>query len=219
MAGEQERVRWQGVTRHIAVYAPMTAADESPLLVALGNPGRSARYALESWREVADREGFVVAAVSSAKPHMWQSVHDGPGLLRVVVESAKRRRAIDPRRIYLFGAGAGGGFVLSVAREQPRYFAAVACFGGEPRPLALRGDPLDRALPVRIFYSKRTPQFDVDTLQAAAAALRESGAEVEVKRLDMGTDFERRGDKVAGRIWAALSGYALSEPPRFRSTR
>ena len=216
--GEQDRVRWLGEMRHIAVLAPSTAASGAPLLLVLGDPGRSARYALESWRELAEREGFVVAAVSSADAGVWRIPQDGPGLLRAVVQRMSSRHQIDPRRVYLFGAGVGGGFALLMAVLQPQYFAAVASFGGEPQPGLLGVAQLSRALPVRIYFSKRTPQFDVDALQQAATALRESGAEVEVERLDVGPAFERQGHKAAGRIWAALSSHALSEGPRYRST-
>lgn len=219
-AGEQDRLRWLGEMRNISVFAPPTAASGSPLLLVLGEPGRSARYALDSWRELAEREGFIVAAVSSEAAGAWRAPQDGPGLLRAVVQRVASRRRIDPRRVYLFGAGMGGGFALSMAVLQPRYFAAVASFGGGMQlgPL-ISSDPLDRRLPARIYFSKRTPQFDVDALEQTAAALRQSGAEVEVQRVDIGPDFERQGRKVAGRIWKALSSQAVNEEPRYRSTR
>lgn len=218
LADDQDRVRWQGEMRNIAVYAPTTRPGPAPLLLVLGQPGRSARYALGSWKETADLEGFVVAAVSSLRPNEWRTPHDGPGLLRAVVQRVRARREIDTRRIYLFGSGTGSGFVLMMGRLQPRYFAAVASFG-EPPQVALPGDSkLGRALPVRIFYSKRMLQFDVDALREAAADLRGAGADVEIGRLDVSTDFERKGRKVAGRIWAALEEHALGEPPRYRST-
>ncbi len=218
--GTEDRVRWQGAMRNIAIYRPLTAPSGAPLLVALGNPGRSARYALESWRELADREGFVVAAVSSEKPGLWHAPQDGPGLLRVVVRHVQGRYQTDPRRVYLFGAEVGSGFVLSMAVLQPGYFAAVASFGGEPRPLELRTTkPLPRAVPVRLFVTRRMPQFDLDAVDAAAAALRDSGADVEVGKLDLGGSFERKGRKVAPRIWAALSPHSLPEAPRYSSSR
>ncbi len=219
-ADEQDRVRWLGEMRNIAVHTPPAAGGELPLLLVLGDPGRAARYALKSWREVADREGFVVAALGSHDPGQWRAPQDGPGFLRAVVRHVKSSHSIDPRRMYLFGYGVGGGFALGLGVLQPRYFAAVAGFGGDPQLQTLNlAEPLDRALPMRIFYSKRELQFDVDALLAAAADLRELGAEVEVAKLDVGTDFERKGDKVAGRIWKALSSQTLSEPARYRSTR
>ena len=218
-AGEQDRVRWQGAMHNIAVYRPATAGSGSPLLLAIGDPGRNAAYALDSWRDVADSEGFVVAAVSSKRPDAWTVAQDGPGLLRAVVQQVRSRHGIDTRRVYLFGAGVGGGFALSVATMQPRYFAAVASFGGDPRISDLsRREPLERKLPMSIFYSKRMPQFDVEALEQAAAALADLGAEVEVSRLDVGPDFERKGRKVAGRIWRALSPQALAEGPRYEPT-
>lgn len=216
-AGEQDRVRWLGEMRNIAVLAPSTATAGSPLLVALPDPGRSARYALESWRELAEREGFVVVAVSSHKREVWLPTYDGPGFLRAVVNRVASRHPIDRRRVYLFGAYTGGGFALAVAADQPAYFAAVASFGGGLLPDALvnRGQ-LERPLPARIFYPKRMPQFDVDVLEQSAQALRLAGAQVEIRRLDVGRDFERRGRKVVDRIWRALDGQALSDAPRFR---
>ena len=217
-AAEQDRVRWLGEMRTIAVHAP-PAAGELPLLLVLGEPGRAARYALNAWREVADREGFVVASVASQEPHQWRAPHDGPGLLRAVVRQVSRSHSIDPRRTYLFGYGFASGFAIAMAVLQPRYFAAVGCFGGNPQLEGLsQHEPPDRALPVRIFFSKRELQFDVEALEEGAAYLREIGAEVEVAQLGVGTDFERRGAKVAGRIWAALSSHTLSEPGRYRST-
>ena len=215
---EQDRVRWQGKMRNIAVYAPSTEASPSPLLLVMGEPGRSARYALDSWREVADLEGVVVVALSSERPEEWRAPRDGPGLLRAVVQWVKARREIDTRRVYLFGSGPGGGFALMMAALQPRYFAAVASFGDPPSSAVPGGGPLGRALPVRIFFSKRMLQFDVDALRVTGEQLREAGADVEVLRLDAAPDFERRGRKAAGRIWAALEEHTLSEPPRYRST-
>ncbi len=219
-AGEQDRLRWLGEMRHIAVYVPPMAPSGSPLLLVMSDPGRSARYALDSWRELAEREGLVVAAVSSERPGIWRVPQDGPGFLRAVVQRVRARRAIDPRRVYLFGTGVGGGFALSMGLLQPHYFAAVASFGGDLEPGTLiEVDRLERPLPVHIYFSKRTPQFPVDALRQTAVAMRETGAEVEVERLDVGPDFERRGRKVAGRIWADLAAHALSEAPRYRSTR
>ena len=122
------------------------------MLLALGDPGRSARYALESWGELAEREGFVVAAVSSHEPNQWRATHDGAGFLRAVVRRVAARHRIDRRRVYLFGAhAAGGAFALSVAVDQPGYFAAVASFDGGLRPGALtRRGPLERPLPNRL---------------------------------------------------------------------
>lgn len=217
--GEQDQVRWQGAVRHIAVYRPASAAAGAPLLLVLGEPGRSARYALGSWREVADLEGVAVVAVSSSSRAAWREAHDGAGFLRAVVQRAGARRSIDPRRVYLFGVGPGGGFAVAVAMSQPRYFAAVASLDGDPGPAVPGGvERLVRPLPVRLFHSKRLLQFDVEALHQAGVALRRSGAEVEVRRLDLAASFERKGRKVAGRIWAALASQALSEPPRYERT-
>lgn len=219
-ADEQDRVRWLGEMRDIAVFAPSSAVSAAPLLLVLGEPGRSARYWLESWRELAEREGFVVAALSSESRDSWRVPQDGPGLLRAVVQQLSSRRRIDPRRVYLFGADTGGRFALSMALLQPRYFAAVASFGGGMESGGLiHLEPLERPLPAAIYYSKRTPQFDVEALEQTAAALRGTGALVDMERLDVGPDFEKHGRKVAGRIWAALSAHALSEGPSYRRSR
>lgn len=213
---EHDRVRWEGTMRNIAVYRPDTAPSGAPLLLALGDAGRSASYALDGWRELAGREGFVVASVSSDKPDLWQTPQDGTGLMRTVVRRVQSRHGIDPRRVYLFGAGSGATFVLFLGLTQPEYFAAVGAFGGEPQPQQLSvPQPLARAVPVRIFYSRRMLQFDVEALEAAAQALRQAGADATVERLDVGLDFERQGRKAASRIWQALSEHRLGEEPRY----
>ena len=127
-AGEQDRLRWLGEMRHIAVYVPPTAPSGSALLLVMSDPRRGARYALGSWRELAEREGVVLAAVSSEQPGVWRVPQDGPGFLRAVVQRVSTRRAIDPRRVYLFGTGVGGRFALSMGLLQPHYFAAVASY-------------------------------------------------------------------------------------------
>jgi poly(3-hydroxybutyrate) depolymerase len=218
-AGEQDRLRWLGATRHIAVLTPAGVGSNAPLLLVLGNPGRSARYALNSWRELAEREGLIVAAISSAEPEVWSSPEDGPGFLRAVVQRVAGRHEIDRRRVYLFGAGAGGGFALSMGLLQPSYFAAVASFGGDLEPGGPFGaDGLERALPIYLYLVKRDPRVGIAALQQTAAALRQSGAEVEVEELGVGADFERRGRKVAERIWNALGPHSLSGEPRYRSS-
>lgn len=219
--GEHEQVRWLGDMRHVALLEPVTATGEAPLLLVLAEPGRAARYALESWRETAERQGLVVAAVSAHTPGAWSLAQDGPGLMRAVVQRIARRRTIDARRVYLFGAGTGGVFALSVAALQPRYFAAVGSFGGgESAPDALiPGEPLARSLPMRIYYSKKAPRHEIEALERTGGDLRRAGADVRVERLGAGPDFRRGGGRVAGAIWAALAEHALGEDPRYQPSR
>ena len=184
---EQDQVRWLGEMRHIAFFAPPSAGEKSPLLLVLGEPGRGARYALDSWRGAAEREGFVVASVSSQTGNQWRAPHDGPGLLRAMVQRIAGRHAVDRRRVYLFGYGFGSGFALAMGALQPRYFAAAAGFDGDVLPGSLRAlGQLERELPVYIFHSKRYPQFDVDALGRTAAELQELGARATVEKLAPG---------------------------------
>ena len=92
---------------------------------------------------------------------------------------------------------------------QPKYFAAAGSFGGDPRLEALdRPGPLARALPMRIYYSKRMLQFDVEALQRAAADLRGLGADVEAARLDVGSRLR------AARRQGGRPDLGRAEPPR-----
>ena len=219
-AADQERVRWLGEMRQIAFYAPMTATGRAPLLLVLGEPGRSARYALNSWRAAAERHGFIVASVSSQNGRQWRAPQDGPGLLRAVVQKVASLRAVDKRRLYLFGSNSGSGFALAMGALQPRYFAAVAGFDGHVIAGALSGvERFERPLPVFIFHSKRYLQFDVEALERTAADLRALGAEATLEKLPVGPDFERKGAGAAGRIWGALSEHVLDEAPRYSSTQ
>ena len=218
-ASEQERVRWLGEMRHVALYSPPTTGGQAPLLLVLGEPGGGARYALDNWRSLAEREGFIVASVSSRDKRQWRSPHDSPGLLRAVVQKIASRHSVDRRRVYLFGSGTASGFALALATLQPRYFAAVAGFDGN----IMRGslDPsrqLERELPMLIYHSKRYPQFEVDALQATAKTLRGVGARVTVEKLPVVGGFERKGIKTANLVWQALSAHSLDEDPRYTTT-
>ncbi len=55
----------------------------------------------------AAKEGIVLAGPDATNPEMWQYPLDGPAFLRDVIDDVKKKTAIDPRRIYLFGHSAG----------------------------------------------------------------------------------------------------------------
>ncbi len=218
--GEPERIRYRGSMRNIAVLAPATAGGAAPLVLALGEPDRSARYYLNGWREVAEREGLIVAAISPAEPTAWRSATDGSDFLRAVVRQVASRRKVDARRVYLFGVGTGGSFALAMALQQPAYFAAVASFGGDLRSHDLIAvGQLERPLPVGLFVAKRDQRMGVEAMELTAGVLRQSGAVVDVEKLSVNPNFERKGRGAAEHIWEALKSHSLSEAPRFDRSR
>ncbi len=214
----QDRIRWMGSVRPLAVYLPAAARAPAPLLLVLGPVGRSPRYAIESWRRLADGEGFIVAATAPEGRNAWTMPRDGPGFLRAVIERLAGRYEIDRRRVILFGDDAGGGFALFMGLMQPRYFAAAASFGSDlPRgALSVVGD-VERPIPLYLYRGKRDPRLSLDELQRTADLLRGIGAAVEVAELrGLKADFEERGHKVAAQIWAALGRHGLDDEPRYR---
>ncbi len=216
---EQDRIRWLGVSRHIAVLAgrPADAGEGgAPLMLVLGEPGRSARYALDSWRPTTEREPLIVAAVSSAATDAWRLAPDGPEFLRTVVERVAAGHVVDRRRLYLFGSGSGGDFAVRVALLQPEYFAAVASFGG----YLTRGGAgpiggLERPIPIFLFRALADPRVGSGDLAESADWMRQAGAAVVVEELKAPVGFERRGRRTAERIWSALASHRLATTPRF----
>lgn len=213
----EERIRWLGVMRTVAVYAPQTAPESLPVLLVLGPSGRSARYAIDSWRQVADEEGVLVAALAPEAQESWRVPRDGPALLRAIVDRLARRHALDRRRVVLFGDGAGGSFALLAGLMQPEYFAAAASFSGDLEPhLRAVAERAARPLPVYLYRGARCSRLSLAELERTAGWLEEAGLPARAAELPgLGCDFEKRGRRAAAGIWNELSRHRLEGEPRY----
>src|SRR5882724_7395153 len=101
----KELITSNGKTRVYFLYVPSTikASSPAPLIVMLHGSGRVGMSLVEKWKDLAKKEGFIIAGPDSLDTRGWRSPDDGPDYLRDLVEELKTKYAINPRRVYLFG--------------------------------------------------------------------------------------------------------------------
>ncbi len=68
----KESIESGGRSRTYYLYVPPVAGDQpKPLLVVLHGSGRRGNFAAEPWRDLARKEGIVLAAPDSLEPGGW----------------------------------------------------------------------------------------------------------------------------------------------------
>jgi poly(3-hydroxybutyrate) depolymerase len=208
----KERVYWAYVP------ASVSAGRPAPLLVALHGSGGSGKTILESWTDLADREGVLLAAPDSTDAVHWASPQDGPLLLRDVADAVAAKHAIDPRRIYLFGQSAGAVFALQMACLESEYFAAAAIHAGAVAPGYFSiFDYAARKIPIGIWIGTKDPFFPIAEVRATAKALESRGIPVSLVELpDHPHNFHLVAKETGPKIWAFLSSHVMPDEPRFR---
>src|SRR6266550_5806760 len=128
----KELITSKGKTRAYYRYVPATvkAAAPAPLIVMLHGSGRVGMSLVEKWKDLAKKEGFIIAGPDSLDTRVWGMPQDGPDFLRDLVEELKTKYPINPRRVYLFGHSGGAVFALEMSLYESEYFAAAAIHAG-----------------------------------------------------------------------------------------
>jgi|GEM_PF-1091988 poly(hydroxyalkanoate) depolymerase family esterase len=133
------------------VYTPSTyhRGDPVPLLVATHGCMTTADEFMHAtlYNQVAEREGFVVAYVdvdpaTAALPQplrncwrfyddtTWHRGQGHAGAVAGMTRAVMKRFSIDPQRVYMAGASAGGFMTSAMSAAYPDLFAAVAVLAG-----------------------------------------------------------------------------------------
>ena len=170
-----------GVTREFRVYTPagMTGSPKALVLVLHGgggiglgiaNPGA---HPLSVFRDVADREGFVVVypgglpALDGSpgwndcrSDNQTSSQADDIGFLNAVIERLRSQYGLPGSRVFMAGGSNGAQMTLSYAMAGPANVAAVASSNGNmaktPKTGACSASP-PRRLPVLMVHGTADP--------------------------------------------------------------
>jgi polyhydroxybutyrate depolymerase len=133
-----EMVENAGVTRSFILHVPDSYTGEQPVpLVVYYHPLLTNAATAEGssmYRELADREGFIVAFPDGQESAAWnvgpcctQSREvDDVGFTRALVAHVQSNYCVDKKRIYASGFSMGGGMAHYLGCEAADLFAAVA---------------------------------------------------------------------------------------------
>jgi predicted esterase len=141
--------------------------------------------------------------------------------IHAVVEAAKSKYPIDPRRVYLFGHSAGAVYALYLSVIQSEYFAATAIHAGALLTNDLKIiDIATRKIPIAIWVGTNDPYFALILVRATRDAFDSRGFPVQLTEMP-GRDHNYYGvaAKINPAIWEFLEAKTLKSDPLYREYR
>ncbi|HMF56999.1 MAG TPA: alpha/beta fold hydrolase [Pyrinomonadaceae bacterium] len=216
---KKEKINSQGKNRTYYLFVPdnVTAAKPVPLIVLLHGSNRNGLSQVEMWKELAAREGFIIAGPDSLNSSGWSEPQDGPDFIHDLITELELKYPVNPRRVYLFGHSAGAIFALYISLLESEYFAAIAIHAGAlPRQAFKLIDEAKRKVPVAIFVGTDDPFFPLTDVRATRDALQQRGFTVHLTEIP-GHDHNYYGiaSKINNDAWGFLKNFELQADPRY----
>ena len=215
----------QGKKRIFYLYVPkgVKADKPAPLVVMLHGSGRNGEILVEKWRELADKEGIILAGPDASDPRQWRIPEDGPDFIHELVEALKAKYPINARRVYLFGHSAGAISGIYMSLLESRYFAAMVAHAGAlkltKQDLSTMDDA-ERKIPIGMFVGTNDPFFPLDAVRATRDALKDRGFPVELTEIKGHThDYYGRSAEINKSAWEFLSKQELADEPEYKQYR
>lgn len=214
----KETIEFGGKKRAYYLYVPEKLPSKPPLLLTLHGSSRDDSSLVEKWKDIADKEGFILAGPNSLNSSRWSSTDDSDDFLREIIEQLKGRYSIDPKRVFLFGHSAGAVYALNLSMSQSEYFAATAVHAGSWRS----SEELNiislakRKIPIAIFVGDVDQYFPLDSVKKTEDLLKANQFPVQVTIMkghdhwyyDLAPDINRNA-------WAFLKQHSLDAEPKF----
>lgn len=215
----KELITSQGKTRAYYLYLPgkFSTSKSLPLLVLLHGSGRNGLSLVEKWKDLASKEGIILAGPDSSDPAGWRTPEDGPDFLHDLVEALKAKYPVNPRRVYLFGHSAGAGHAIYMSLYESQYFAATAIHAGALAPRSYSSiDLAKRKIPLAIWVGTVDSYFPLAVVRATRDAMNERGFAVELTEIPNHDHwYYDLAPKINKEAWDFLKKYELSEDPHF----
>ncbi len=217
----KELITSNGKTRPYYLYVPSTvkAPALAPLIITLHGSNRTGVTLVEKWKDLAKKEGIILAGPDATNLPEWAAPQDGPDFLRDLVEELKSKYPVNPRRVYLFGHSAGASFSLQICLMESQYFAAVAVHAGAfvpddpPRLTALA----KRKIPISIQVGDSDQFFPLKVVRETRDVLKNAGIPVELIEIKNHDHwYYDQAAKFNQTAWDFLKKYELDADPVYQ---
>jgi poly(3-hydroxybutyrate) depolymerase len=216
----KELITANGKTRAYYLYVPpsIKAGSPAPLILMLHGSGRVGMSLVEKWKDLAKKEGFIIAGPDSLDTRSWNMPQDGPDFLHQLVEELKTKYPINPRRVYLFGHSGGAIFALMMSLMESEYFAACAVHAGALPPSDYDlADSAKRKIPMFIQVGDSDRSFPVKVVRETRELLKSKGFAVEVTELPNHDHwYYDLAPKINRTAWDFLKSYQLEADPVYQ---
>jgi poly(3-hydroxybutyrate) depolymerase len=212
LAAESHTVRC-GSTEYTYLLSTPGRSEPMPALLLLHGAGGHPERMVAAWEAFAARNGIVLVAPDIPLKSTFEPI--APGVFRCVVEDAKTRTKIDPRRVYVFGHSMGGYLTFDTAMFESEYFAAAAVHAGAIAPdyAGIVGFAR-RKMPILIVSGDKDPTITIESVRWTRDLLVGKGFSVQLIELkDHDHHYEAWADRVNPEVWKFLSQQALPQPP------
>jgi predicted esterase len=191
-----------------------------PLVVLLHGSGRRGDSLVTPWKDLAKKEGVVLAAPDSLDPRGWVLPEDGPQFLFDVAENLRKTQKIDARRMYVFGHSAGAVFALSMGLLESRHFAAVAVHAGAFRTreefAALDQHPWKRNIPFAVWLGTADQFFPMSAARRTRDAFVEAGLPFQLNEIAWHDhNYYDSAKGINKEVWAFFRAHGLDADPEY----
>lgn len=213
-----ETITSNGRKRSYYLFVPDNLKAPAPLVVLLHGSGSNGRVLVDKWKDLANKEGFIIVGPDSDNPSAWALGKDGPDFLHDLVEALKSKHPINPRRVYLFGHSGGAVFALIMSTVASEYFAAIAVHAGAFRSkteFEMIGSA-KRKIPISIWVGTSDPFFSLREVRVTREAFGAKNIPVQLNEIP-GHDHNYYGmaSSINASAWEFLRQVDLSAEPKY----
>lgn len=216
----KETFESQGKKRTFYLVVPegVSAAHPVPLLLLFHGSGRDGLSLVDKWKDVAAKEGFVLAGPDANASAGWNVPADGPDYIHELTSELISKYPIDVHRIYLFGHSAGASFALYMALFESEYFAAAAIHAGALRDSdqALVAQAA-RKIPIHMIVGTVDRSVPLSMVRNTRDMLNQNGFNSELTEMQ-GHDhwYYDLAPRINAEAWAFLKQHKLDNDPQFK---
>ena len=215
----KELIVSEGKTRAYYLFIPgkVPTSKTLPLIVLLHGSNRNGLSLVEKWKDLASKEGIILAGPDSSNSASWRTPEDGPAFLHELVEALKAKYPINPRRVYLFGHSAGAGFAINRSLFESQYSAATAIHAGAlPRQGYTYIDYAKRKIPLAIWVGTVDAYVPLAVARSTRDAMNERGFAVQLTEMPNHDHwYYDLAPKINKDAWEFLKKYELTEDPQY----